>query len=158
MSYMSGSVTPSTSKLLLKMRKLLGGKAQICYAGGPCFLNNFHSRKTYAARQADFAQTNGFKAFSGIRQKNPLIQSQYPANFWFFPANRADIPAECRQSDSSPPSLSPVTHRDRPCAGFKARLGKDVPWSGYLGSLDRCVTEAFLSKFADIARVEKCAG
>lgn len=84
MSYMSGSVTPSTSKLLLKMRKLLGGKAQICYAGGPCFLNNFHSRKTYAARQADFAQTNGFKAFSGIRQKNPLIQSQYPANFWFF--------------------------------------------------------------------------
>ena len=124
MSYMSGSVTPSTSKLLLKMRKLLGGKAQICYAGGPCFLNNFHSRKTYAARQADFAQTNGFKAFSGIRQKNPLIQSQYPANFWFFPANRADIPAECRQSDSSPPSLSPVTHRDRPCAVFKARLGK----------------------------------
>ena len=121
-------------------------------------MNNFHSRKTYAARQADFAQTNGFKAFSGIRQKNPLIQSQYPANFWFFPANRADIPAECRQSDSSPPSLSPVTHRDRPCAGFKARLGKDVPWSGYLGSLDRCVTEAFLSKFADIARVEKCAG
>lgn len=37
-------LTPSTSKLLLKMRKLLGGKAQICYAGGPCFLNNFFQK------------------------------------------------------------------------------------------------------------------
>ncbi|RHB54701.1 hypothetical protein DW877_21905, partial [[Clostridium] symbiosum] len=55
---------------------LLGGKAQICYAGGPCFLNNFF-RKTYAARQVDFAQTNGFKVFLDISQGNPLIQSQY---------------------------------------------------------------------------------
>ncbi|XBX03636.1 hypothetical protein QMP26_24205 [Enterocloster clostridioformis] len=49
-------------------------------------MNNFflHSRKTYAARQADFAQTNGFKAFSGIRQGNPLIQSQSPAALRLF--------------------------------------------------------------------------
>ena len=119
MSYMSGSVTPSTSKLLLKMRKLLGGKAQICYAGGPCFLNNFHSRKTYAARQADFAQTNGFKAFSGIRQKNPLIHRNTRQISGFFLQNRADIPSVCRQVIPPPPSLSPVTHRDRLCAGFK---------------------------------------
>lgn len=90
---------PCTSKTLLKMRKLPGDKARICYAGGPCFLNNFFlpSRKTYAARQADFAQTNSYKAFPGIRQGNLLIQSQYPADFRIFLQNRADIPAECRQ-------------------------------------------------------------
>lgn len=35
---------------------------------------------------------------------------------------RADIPAGCRQVISPPPSLSPVTHRDRPCAGFKTQF------------------------------------
>lgn len=35
---------------------------------------------------------------------------------------------------------------------------EDVPWSGYVGPLGRCGTEAFLSKSADIAKVEKCAG
>ena len=44
---------PTPLKLPLKMRKLPGGKAQICYAGCPCFLNNFflHIRKTYATSQ-----------------------------------------------------------------------------------------------------------
>ena len=58
-------------------------------------MNNFflHSRKTYAARQADFAQTNGFKAFPGIRLGNPLIQSRYPSDFrFFYKAERISLP------------------------------------------------------------------
>ncbi|MEW4412345.1 hypothetical protein [Clostridium sp. AN503] len=90
--------------MLLKMRKLPGGKARICYAGGLCFLNNFflYSQKTYAARQADFAQTIGFKAFSGIKQGNPLIQSQYPADFRIFPTKQSGYPCRMPSSDSSP--------------------------------------------------------
>lgn len=97
------------------MRKLPGGKVRNCYAGDPCFLNNsfLHSRKTYAARQAEFAQTNGFKSFPGIRQGNPLIQSQCPADFRLFPAKQSGYTCRIPSSDSSPPSLDPVTHRDR---------------------------------------------
>lgn len=73
---------------------------------------------------ADFAQTNGFKAFPGIWQGNPLIQSQYPAYFWLYPTKQNEDSCRMPSSDSSPPSLRPVTHRDRPCAGFKTRLGK----------------------------------
>ena len=123
---MCSILAPSASKILLKMRKLPGGKARNCYAGCPCFLNNFflHSRKTYATRRADFTQTNGFKAFPDIRQGNPLIQSQSLADFRILLQNRADIPAICRQVIPPPSTLSPVTHRDRPCTGFKTRLGK----------------------------------
>lgn len=74
--------------------------------------------------KADFAQTNGFKAFPGILLGNPLIQSQSTAALRLFLQNRADIPAVCRQVIPPPPYLSPVTHRDRPCAGFKPQLGK----------------------------------
>ena len=89
-------------------------------------MNNFflHSRKTYAARQADFAQTNGFKAFPGIWKGNPLIQSQYLADFRLFPTKQSGYSCRMLSSDSSPPFLSLVTHRVGPCAGFKARLGK----------------------------------
>lgn len=92
----------------------------------PVFLNNFflHSRKTYAARESDFAQTNGFKAFSGIRQGHPLIPSQSSADFRVFPTKQSGYPCRMPSSDFSPPSLSPVTHRDRPYANFKTRLGK----------------------------------
>ena len=73
MSYMGGAAAPSFSsvpysaiqtplKLPLKMGKLPGGKAQICYARCPCFLNNFflHSRNTYAARPRCFRQNQRF--------------------------------------------------------------------------------------------------
>ena len=64
MSYMGGAAAssfssipysaPSASKPPLKIRKLLGKKARICYAGCPCFLNTFflHFRKTYATSQS----------------------------------------------------------------------------------------------------------
>ena len=63
--------------------------------------------------KADFAQTNGLKAFPGILLGNPLIQSQSTAALRLFLQNRADIPAVCRQVIPPPPYLSPVTHRDR---------------------------------------------
>ena len=64
MSYMGGAEAssfsdipysaPSASKPPLKMKKLPGEKAQICYAGYPCFLNTFflHFKKTYATSQS----------------------------------------------------------------------------------------------------------
>ena len=61
--------------------------------------------------KAGSAQTNGFKAFPGIRQGNPLIQSRYPADFRLFPTKQSGYPCRMPSSDSSPPSLSPVTRR-----------------------------------------------
>lgn len=52
-----------------------------------------------------------------------MIQSRYPADFRLFPTKQSGS-AGCRQVIPPPPSLSPVTHRDRPCASFKTRLGK----------------------------------
>jgi len=45
---------PSASKPPLRMKKLLGETAQMCYAGSPCFLNIFflHFKKTYAMSQS----------------------------------------------------------------------------------------------------------
>ena len=74
--------------------------------------------------KADSAQTNGFKAFPGIWQGNSLIQSRYPEDFRLFPTKQSGYPCHMPSSDSSPPSLSPVTRRDRPCASFKAPLGR----------------------------------
>ena len=53
---------PSASKPPLKMKKLPGEKAQICYAGCPYFLNTFflHFRKTYATSQSWFHQNHRF--------------------------------------------------------------------------------------------------
>ncbi len=116
---------PGVSKILLKIRKLPGGKARICYAGNPSFLNNFFiPEKLMPPDKANLAQTNGFKAFPGIRLGNPLIQSQSPADFRVFPIKQSRYPCRMLSSDSSPPSFSPVTHREHPCAGFKTWLGK----------------------------------
>ena len=73
---------------------------------------------------ADSAQTNGFKAFPGIRQGNPLIQSRYQADYWLFPTKQSGYPCWMPSSDSSPPFLSPVTRRVGLCASFKTLLGK----------------------------------
>lgn len=56
--------------------------------------------------KADFAQTNGFKAFPGTRQANPLIQSKYPADFRFFPTKQSGYSCRMPSSDSSPPLLA----------------------------------------------------
>ena len=80
--------------------------------------------KLMLSDKADFAQTKGFKVFPGIKQGNPLIKSQYPADSRVFPRKQSGYPCRMPSSDSSLPSVSTVAHRDRPCAGFKARLGK----------------------------------
>ena len=60
---------------------------------------------------ADLAQANGFKAFPGIRQGDSLIQSRYQADYQLFPTKQSGYPCRMPSSDSSPPSLSPVTRR-----------------------------------------------
>ena len=64
MSYMGGAYVSYSysipyyaliaSKPPLRMKKLLGETAQMCYAGSPCFLNIFflHFKKTYAMSQS----------------------------------------------------------------------------------------------------------
>ena len=73
---------PGISKASLKTWNSLGGKAGICYAGCPCFLNTFSciSEKLMPRAKADFTKTNSFKAFSSFWQEIPLIQPQYSAD------------------------------------------------------------------------------
>ena len=74
--------------------------------------------------KADFTKNNGFKAFSGFWQGNPLIQPQYSADSRLFRAKQGGYPNPMPTSGSCPPFLSPVTQRDSLCAGFKPLLGK----------------------------------
>ena len=74
--------------------------------------------------KADFTKTNGFKAFSGFWQGNPLIQPQYSADSRLFRAKQGGYTNPMPTSGSSSPSFSPVTHRDGLCASFKTRFGK----------------------------------
>ena len=48
--------------------------------------------------KADFTKANGFKAFSGFWQGNPLIQPQYSAYSRLFVQNKVDIPIPCQQA------------------------------------------------------------
>lgn len=79
----------------------MGGKARIYYAGAPCFQNNFflHSRKTYAARHADFAQTNGFKAFPA--SDRGILSIAIPGRFPVFPTKQSGYPRRMPSGDSS---------------------------------------------------------
>ena len=83
-SHVGGSAVPSFSSVFchptplnlpLKMRKLSCGKAQICYAGGPRFLNNFFWYFRYT-----------------------LIQPQYTADSRLFVQNGVDIPILFQQA------------------------------------------------------------
>jgi len=59
--------------------------------------------------KADFTKNNGFKAFSGFWQGNPLIQPQYTADSQIFRAKQGGYPNPVPTSVSSLPSLSTVT-------------------------------------------------
>ena len=74
--------------------------------------------------KADFTKANGFKAFSGFWQGNPLIQPQYSADSRLFRAKQGGYTNPMPTSGSSSPSFNPVTHRDVRCAGFETRFGK----------------------------------
>jgi len=74
--------------------------------------------------QADFAKTNGFKVLFGFWQGNTLIQHNILRIPGFFVQNRVGYTNPIPTSDSSPPSFSPVTHREGLCASFKTRFGK----------------------------------
>lgn len=82
------------------------------------------SEKLMPQAKADFTKTNGFKAFSGFWQGNPLIQPQYSADSRIFRAKQGRYPNPMPTSGSCPPFLSPVMQRDSLCAGFKPLLGK----------------------------------
>ena len=73
---------------------------------------------------AAFAKINVFKAFFGFWQGNTLIQHNILRIPGFFVQNRVGYTTPMPTSDSIPPSLSPVTHRDGLCAGFKTRFRK----------------------------------
>ena len=116
---------PGVSKILLKIRKLPGGKARICYAGNPSFLNNFFiPEKLMPPDKANLAQTNGFKAFPGFWQGKPLIQSGSISEYHLFTEKQSSFPSEHRYPISTRNSLTPVTHRDHPCCPFPAGIGR----------------------------------
>ena len=73
---------------------------------------------------ATFAKTNVFKAFFGFWQGNPLVQHNILRIPGFFVQNRVGYTTPMPTSNSIPPSLSPVTHRDGLCAGFKTQFGR----------------------------------
>ncbi|ANU46959.1 hypothetical protein ADH76_29870 [Enterocloster clostridioformis] len=55
-----------------------------------------------------------------------MIQPQYSADSRLFHAKQGGYPNPMPTIGSGPQSLSPVTHRDGLCAGFKTLLGKDT--------------------------------
>lgn len=125
---------PGISKASLKTWNSLGGKAGICYAGCPCFWITFSGfpEKLIPADSADTAETHGFKAFPGFWQEKPLIQSGSIIEYHLFTEKQSSFPSEHRYPISTRHSLTPVTHRDRPCASFKAHLGKMYHEAGIL--------------------------
>ena len=136
MSYMGGAAASSFSGIPYSAPVLLNHrwKWENCRVKKPKFvmldapvfwiLFSCISKKLMPRAKADFTKTNGFKAFSGFWQGNPLIQPQYSADSRIFRAKQGGYPNPVPTSVSSLPSLSPVTHRDGLCAGFKPLLGK----------------------------------
>ena len=90
---------PMPLKLPLKMRKLQGAKVRIVMLDALVFWILFSciSEKLMPRAKADFTKNNGFKAFSGFWQGNPLIQPQYSADSRLFRAKQGGYPILCQQ-------------------------------------------------------------
>ncbi len=107
--------------------------------------------KLIPADSADTAETHGFKAFPGIWQEKPLIQSGSIIEYHLFTEKQSSFPSEHRYPISTRHSLTPVTHRDRPCASFKAHLGKMYHEAGILAFWPDVYQEDFPPNQAELS-------